>query len=106
MTRPEPSYLRIAAELEKRIRSGALRPGDRVPSVRQIALQWGVAIATATRVITALREAGLVDTRVGSGTVVTAQPALSGPVTPQRTGPSPMVRPRRASGRRARGAEV
>ncbi|MEU8308108.1 GntR family transcriptional regulator, partial [Actinomadura sp. NPDC048955] len=40
--RPDPPYLVIAAEIRSRIESGELRPGDRVPSIRQIAQRWGV----------------------------------------------------------------
>lgn len=69
---PGPIYQRIADEIDVRIRSGDLQPGDRVPSIRQIADSWNVAIATATRVISALRERGLVEAKVGSGTVVSA----------------------------------
>lgn len=70
--RPEARYLVIADEIRARIVSGELRPGDRVPSTRQIAGRWGVAIATATKVLAALRDEGLVEARVGAGTVVAA----------------------------------
>jgi AcrR family transcriptional regulator len=73
MARKEPPYQRIVAELRDRILAGELRPGERVPSIRQIAQRWGVAGATATRVIATLREEGLVEARVGSGTVVSAR---------------------------------
>ncbi|MEV4318958.1 TetR/AcrR family transcriptional regulator C-terminal domain-containing protein [Actinocrispum sp. NPDC049592] len=63
-------YLRIVGEIRERIASGRLRPGDRVPSTRQITQQWGVAMATATKVISTLRDEGLVDTKPGAGTVV------------------------------------
>jgi DNA-binding transcriptional regulator YhcF (GntR family) len=71
----EAPYRRVVAEIRDRIARGELRPGDRVPSTRQITQQWGVAMATATKVITALRDEGLVDTRPGAGTVV-RQPAV------------------------------
>ncbi|SDC96115.1 TetR/AcrR family transcriptional regulator C-terminal domain-containing protein [Glycomyces harbinensis] len=71
---PEPPYRQIAAEIRSGIAAGDLRPGDRVPSVRRIAQRWGVALATANRVMAVLRDEGLVETRVGAGTVV------SGPV--------------------------
>ncbi|MEV0663702.1 GntR family transcriptional regulator [Actinomadura luteofluorescens] len=70
--RPDPPYRVIAAEIRARIESGELRPGDRVPSIRQIAQRWGVAVATATRAAAVLREQGLVEPRVGAGTVVSA----------------------------------
>uniref|UniRef100_UPI002457D0CC GntR family transcriptional regulator n=1 Tax=Nocardia asiatica TaxID=209252 RepID=UPI002457D0CC len=41
--RPEPPYRAIVAEIRARIVTGDLRPGDRVPSIRQIAQRWGVA---------------------------------------------------------------
>ncbi|MGR6920201.1 TetR/AcrR family transcriptional regulator C-terminal domain-containing protein [[Actinomadura] parvosata] len=68
-----PPYRTIVAELRARIEKGELRPGDRVPSVREIARRWGVAVATATKVMAALRDEGLVETKVGSGAVVAAR---------------------------------
>lgn len=65
-------YRRIAAEIRERIARGEFAPGDRVPSTREITRDWGVAMATATKVISALRDAGLVETRSGAGTVVRA----------------------------------
>lgn len=64
------------------ILSGELRPGERVPSVREISRRWGIAIATATKVIAVLRDAGLVESKVGSGTVV----AVSRRPPPRREG--------------------
>jgi DNA-binding transcriptional regulator YhcF (GntR family) len=68
----EPPYLHIAAAIRHRIATGALRPGDRVPSTRQVVRDFGVAMATATRALVVLRDEGLVVTRPGSGTVVRA----------------------------------
>jgi DNA-binding transcriptional regulator YhcF (GntR family) len=68
----EPPYLQIAAAIRHRITTGALRPGDRVPSTRQVVRDFGVAMATATRALALLRDEGLVVTRPGSGTVVRA----------------------------------
>ncbi|GIE91839.1 TetR/AcrR family transcriptional regulator C-terminal domain-containing protein [Actinoplanes regularis] len=72
----EPVYKRIAGELAARITSGELAPGTRIPSTRQIMAAHGVAMATATRVITHLREQGLVAAQPGIGTVVTGGPSL------------------------------
>lgn len=80
----EAPYLRIAGEIGESIADGTLQPGDKVPSTRQITRQWGVAMATATKVITALRDQGLVETVPGSGTVVRSASAL-----PQRTTAQP-----------------
>lgn len=70
--REAPPYARIAAELRGRVERGELVPGDRMPSTREISRTWGVAIATATKVITALRQDGVVRTVPGVGTVVAA----------------------------------
>ncbi|QQQ73919.1 TetR/AcrR family transcriptional regulator C-terminal domain-containing protein [Saccharothrix sp. 6-C] len=87
--RPDPPYRRIVAELRARILTGDLRPGDRMLSTRQIAQRWGVAVATATRVVATLRDEGLVETKVGSGTVIGARrdpEPTAGRVTPPRPG--------------------
>ncbi|MET8047874.1 GntR family transcriptional regulator [Streptosporangium sp. NPDC005286] len=87
--RPEPPYRQIVTEIRARILTGDLRPGDRVPSIREIAQRCGVAVATATRVMATLRDEGLVETKVGAGTVVSPlrqkQPAgLTTPLRPRR----------------------
>jgi AcrR family transcriptional regulator len=64
------SSARIAAEIRRRITSGELKAGDRVPSARQITQAWGVAIATATKALAMLRAEGLVRAVPGIGTVV------------------------------------
>ncbi|MGW6391574.1 TetR/AcrR family transcriptional regulator C-terminal domain-containing protein [Streptomyces sp. NPDC055103] len=66
----EPPYLAIAAELRRRIRTGELSPGDRVPSTRAVTREWGVAMATATKALGVLRREGLVRVEPGVGTVV------------------------------------
>jgi AcrR family transcriptional regulator len=65
-----PPYARIAAELRDQITGGTLRPGERVPSTREIIQRWGVAMATATKVLATLRQEGLVHALPGVGTVV------------------------------------
>jgi AcrR family transcriptional regulator len=75
---PESPSTRIAAEIRHRITTGHLRPGDRIPSARQITREYGVALATATRVLAALRNDGLVRAVPGVGTVVVAPGPLDG----------------------------
>ncbi|WP_280722375.1 TetR/AcrR family transcriptional regulator C-terminal domain-containing protein [Kitasatospora sp. MAA4] len=87
----EAPYLRIVAEIRRRIVDGELRTGDRVPSTRQITQEWGVAMATASKVLAALRQEGLVQARPGVGTVVTAELVPA----PQAPPPSSVRRPAR-----------
>ncbi|MEO3923494.1 GntR family transcriptional regulator [Micromonosporaceae bacterium B7E4] len=90
-TSGEPPYLRIVAEIRRRIADGELRPGDRVPSVRQLARDWNVALATATRALTTLSQQGAVRAQPRVGTVVAApEPA---PARPRRRTESPAPRP-------------
>src|SRR5260370_7079168 len=77
MSASTPSQ-RIAAEIRRRITSGELRAGNRVPSTRQITREWGVAMATASRVLATLREEGLVHAVPGAGTVVAASAEMAG----------------------------
>jgi DNA-binding transcriptional regulator YhcF (GntR family) len=64
----------IAATIRRRIASGELEPGDKVPSTREIIRRWDVAMATATRVLATLQQEGLVVARPGIGTVVASAP--------------------------------
>ncbi|MFF8830621.1 TetR/AcrR family transcriptional regulator C-terminal domain-containing protein [Streptomyces sp. NPDC015131] len=91
----QPPYLRIAADIRRRIAAGDLRPGDRVPSTRQIAQRWGVALATATKALTALRLEGAVEARPRVGTVVAAKRP---PAPAPDTAPAPGLPPGRAGG--------
>lgn len=65
-----PPYARIADELRRRIQSGALRPGARVPSTRALAKKWKVANATAAHALRVLAQEGVLRTLPRSGTVV------------------------------------
>jgi len=62
--------MQIVADIRQQILDGKLREGDTVPSARQIAKDWGVALATATKVLAALRADGLAQGVPGIGTVV------------------------------------
>src|SRR4051812_9656189 len=72
----EPIYLAIANQIEDSIRQGDLKPGSRAPSIRQIMRDWGVAMATATKVLAELRSRGAVLTRSGAGSLVAGHPSL------------------------------
>ncbi len=71
--RPQAPYAQVAARIRDEIVSGELGPGDRVPSVRALAAEWGIARATAEKALHLLRSQGLITTRVGSGAVVSSE---------------------------------
>jgi AcrR family transcriptional regulator len=84
------TYQAIAAAIRQGIETGRLRPGERVPSTREITRQWGVAVATATKALQALQAEGLVKGVVGVGTVVADRRSSSRPqgtVEPRRRRP-------------------
>jgi GntR family transcriptional repressor for pyruvate dehydrogenase complex len=61
----------VAAELEKRILEGSLKPGDRLAAERNLALDLGVSRPSLREAIQKLVSKGLLSTRHGGGTVVT-----------------------------------
>nr|WP_246075398.1 GntR family transcriptional regulator [Nonomuraea terrae] len=67
---PQPPYLRIVADIERRIAEGELRPGDAIPTTRAIMREWGVAMATATKALAALKQAGAIESTSRVGAVV------------------------------------
>ena len=67
-----PVYEQIRAQLAGYISTGALGAGDRLPSVRGLAADLGIAVNTVARAYTELEAAGLVSTGRRVGTVVTA----------------------------------
>jgi DNA-binding GntR family transcriptional regulator len=64
--------LQVADALRGEIASGALSPGDKLPSIRSLAERFGVAPMTAQSAIDMLRSDGLIYTSPGRGTYVRA----------------------------------
>lgn len=73
LERPAPPYRQIASEIRHQIRSGKLKPGDRVPSVRAILRDYQVAMATAQKALATLRAEGYIRPERGVGSVVTTE---------------------------------
>lgn len=65
-----PLYLQIAKEVKHSIAVGSLRPGDQLPSVREVALQITVNPNTVAKAYRELEALGIVETRRGMGTFV------------------------------------
>lgn len=75
---PVPPYEQIRAQVAAMIGSGALPPGTRLPPIRQLAGDLGLAVNTVARAYRELEAGRLVTSRVRTGTVVA-------PRTPQET---------------------
>jgi 2-aminoadipate transaminase len=71
---PQPLYAQLAQDIQRRIRSGALPPGARLPTVRELARQLGVTRLTIHSAYSELAAGGWVEATVGRGTFVAAQP--------------------------------
>ncbi|ACU35064.1 GntR family transcriptional regulator [Actinosynnema mirum] len=54
-------YQQVAGDLAAKITGGALAPGERLPSVRALAEEYGTTNATIQRTLALLAEQGLVD---------------------------------------------
>ena len=79
-------YQALAEETAQRIRSGSLKPGDRLPSVREVRDLRGLSASTVFSAYYALESQGLVEARNRSGYYVTAH-ALAGTAEPGISAP-------------------
>lgn len=77
---PTPPYEQVRRQLTTFIETGQLQPGDRLPSVRQLASDLGLAAGTVARAYKELEGSGLVTTRRGAGTRVAPRPESASPV--------------------------
>lgn len=66
-------YEQVALRISELIEHGTLRPGERVPSVRQCSRQQNVSIATVTQAYRLLEDRGLLQARPQSGYYVRPQ---------------------------------
>ena len=62
-----PIYLQIMQEIKLAAASGRLRPGDRLPSVRELALELRINPNTVAKACALLRDEGIIDSRAGDG---------------------------------------
>lgn len=65
-----PFYRQIIDQIKTAIAMGGLGPGDRLPTVRQLAVDLSVNPNTVSRAYMELELTGLVETQMGSGTFV------------------------------------
>lgn len=74
-------YEQIAEQIQELIRSKALKPGDRIPAERDLAVMFGVSRPSVREAMIALEAAGFIEVRTGDGTYVRDVPA-SHPLMP------------------------
>ena len=69
---PTPIYAQLERGLRAAIASGRLQPGDQLPTVRQLAVDLRVNANTVARVYGELERAGVLETRRGVGSFISA----------------------------------
>jgi GntR family transcriptional regulator/MocR family aminotransferase len=84
----EPFYRQIYARIRGAIASGALKPGDRVPSARALMKELGLARGTIESAYSLLAAEGYIEARGQAGTIVT--PGLKLPMSIA----SPIIQPK------------
>ena len=67
---PVPVFEQLRSQIERLIASGQLRPGTKLPPIRHLATDLGLARATVNKVYDALARDGLVETAGRHGTIV------------------------------------
>ncbi len=78
LSRPVPPYEQLRTQIAGLVAAGRLPPGGRLPSVRQLAGDLGLAPGTVARAYTELEAAGVISTRQRGGTFVATTPATDG----------------------------
>lgn len=91
----DPLHERLARAVESAIAAGRFRPGEQLPTHRQLAQQFSVSIGSVTRAIDTLSARGVVRGEIGRGTFVldqaSAVPDEAGIIDLTRNAPPPII---------------
>ncbi len=71
LSNPKATYLQIVEAVRRAIATGALKPGDKLPTIREAAVQARVNRNTVSRAYLELEHMGVVRARQGAGCFVT-----------------------------------
>lgn len=66
-----PIYLQVVDRMKRRIINGELKIGEKLPSVREIAIQFEINPNTVQRAYAEMERMGILETRRGHGSFVT-----------------------------------
>lgn len=79
-------YLKVAEQITRLVQDGTIKPGERLPSERELAEKLGVSRPTIREAMIALEIAGVIEIRTGSGIYIThKKPELT--LVDEGTGP-------------------
>jgi GntR family transcriptional regulator len=76
---PTPIYAQLERGLRAAIATSRLRPGDQLPTVRQLAVELQINANTVARVYAELERASVIETKRGVGSFISATPAQAHP---------------------------
>src|SRR5437870_8956975 len=74
-----PIYAQLERGLRAAVATGRLVPGDQLPTVRQLAVDLRINANTVARVYAELERAGVIETKRGVGSFISATPAQAHP---------------------------
>ena len=74
-----PIYAQLDRSIRAAIATGRLAAGDQLPTVRQLAVELSINANTVARVYAELERGGILETRRGVGTFVSATPLKAHP---------------------------
>ncbi len=73
---PAPAYVQLMRRVRLGVADGTLRPGDRLPSVRQLARRLGLAANTVGRAYAELGREGVIVAHAGGGSEIASPEQL------------------------------
>lgn len=76
---PTPPYEQLRRQIANAVTAGVLQPAARLPTVRQLAADLGIAPGTVMRAYSELEATGYILTRRGAGTIVNDRPPKTQP---------------------------
>ena len=86
-----PRYLAIAEAMREDLISGALKPGERLPTHRDLAYRLGVTTGTVTRAYAEAEKLGILVGEVGRGSFLKSPGAQTQPFTLSKSGEGQLV---------------
>ncbi|MEV4714668.1 GntR family transcriptional regulator [Micromonospora andamanensis] len=72
--RRKPLYEQVVDDITTSIQAGTLKPGDKLPSIAQLTVQYGISNTMIKFALRILGERGLIETHQGKGSFVASPP--------------------------------
>ena len=72
-----PIYQQLVSQVREQVSKGILKPGDELPSVRELAESLGVNMHTVRSAYLRLRDQGIISLRLGRRARITGRPAVT-----------------------------